>query len=192
MSDMTTRTRLDDAAIRLFARHGVAGTSVRDIAQSARIADGTLYRHYNSKEEMARCLFERHYGDLARSFAASAAPHRPVGKRLRAVIADAYRLFDDNPDLFGFLLLSQHDHLKDVSEHQSSPVDIVRDLLIDAMTDGEIPECDPEFAASLVFGIALQPAVFTVYGRLHGPLSDRADAVADAALRSLASHAGTH
>ena len=181
----TLRSRLDRAAISMFARHGVAGTSVRDIAQSAGIADGTLYRHYSSKERMARELFERHYTALARTFEDCANTADGLAAKLRAIIEGAYRLFDEEPDLFGFLLLSQHDHLDAIGEVEASPVDVVRDLICDAMRLGELPRSDPEQAAALAFGIALQPAVFTVYGRLEGPLAPRAGDVASACAAAL-------
>ncbi|MCB2011327.1 MAG: TetR/AcrR family transcriptional regulator [Geminicoccaceae bacterium] len=185
MQQADIRTRLDQAAIRLFARQGVAGTSVRDIAQLARIADGTLYRHYSSKDAMARSLFERHYTSLGASFLESAARHEGIAAKLRAVIAGAYELFDNERELFGFILLSQHDHLAAIGEPDPSPVNVIRDLLADAMKRGEIASGDAEFAASLALGIALQPAVFTVYGRLDGPLSARAGQVATAVLDAL-------
>ncbi len=65
------------------------------------------------------------------------------------------------------------------------PVDVVRDLVAGAMARGDIPRRDPEEAAALVLGFALQPATFTVYRRLSGPLSPKANPVRDAALRVL-------
>ncbi|MDB9526730.1 TetR/AcrR family transcriptional regulator [Oscillatoria sp. CS-180] len=45
-----TETRILKAAQRLFARRGYGGTTTRDLAQAAGVAEGTLFRHFESKK----------------------------------------------------------------------------------------------------------------------------------------------
>lgn len=45
-----TRENIQTAAVRLFARHGFAATTMRQIAAAAQISAGLIYRHYASKE----------------------------------------------------------------------------------------------------------------------------------------------
>jgi len=47
------------AALETFARTGLAGTSVRDIARQARIRVSTLYHYYPSKEALYHAVLER-------------------------------------------------------------------------------------------------------------------------------------
>ncbi|GAA2884267.1 TetR family transcriptional regulator [Actinoplanes cyaneus] len=49
-SDLTARARIRDAAIGLFAEKGVAGATIRDIAQAAGVSSGLLRHHFGSKE----------------------------------------------------------------------------------------------------------------------------------------------
>ena len=60
-----TQERIDLAALQLFADKGVDRTTINDIAASAGIAEGTIYRHYPSKNELIWQLFSANYGDLA-------------------------------------------------------------------------------------------------------------------------------
>jgi AcrR family transcriptional regulator len=46
------RERIVAAALALFARRGVAGTTMHDIAQGAGMAVANLYRYYGSKDEL--------------------------------------------------------------------------------------------------------------------------------------------
>jgi TetR/AcrR family transcriptional regulator, regulator of cefoperazone and chloramphenicol sensitivity len=48
--DLTARARIRDAAIDLFAEHGVEGATIRDIAQRAGVSSGLLRHHFGSKE----------------------------------------------------------------------------------------------------------------------------------------------
>ncbi|MBG1263050.1 TetR/AcrR family transcriptional regulator [Nostoc commune] len=49
-SETQTRTRILQAAQRLFAAQGFDGTSTRDLAQAASVAEGTLFRHFPNKK----------------------------------------------------------------------------------------------------------------------------------------------
>jgi AcrR family transcriptional regulator len=47
-----TRTRIVDAALDLFAEQGFHGTSMREIASAAGLTGGSLYHHFDSKEDI--------------------------------------------------------------------------------------------------------------------------------------------
>ncbi|WP_066426548.1 TetR/AcrR family transcriptional regulator [Anabaena sp. 4-3] len=49
-SEAQTRTRILEAALRLFAAQGFDGTTTRDLAQAAGVAEGTLFRHFPNKK----------------------------------------------------------------------------------------------------------------------------------------------
>lgn len=49
-SEDQTRTRILKAAQRLFANQGYDGTTTRDLAQAAGVAEGTLFRHFANKK----------------------------------------------------------------------------------------------------------------------------------------------
>ncbi len=49
-SEAQTRTRILDAAQRLFAAQGFDGTTTRDLAAAASVAEGTLFRHFPNKK----------------------------------------------------------------------------------------------------------------------------------------------
>src|SRR2546428_2213041 len=51
-----TRRRILDVAHRLFARNGFAETTTRDIAGAAKIAAGTLFNYFPTKEALAASL----------------------------------------------------------------------------------------------------------------------------------------
>ncbi|HZW98433.1 MAG TPA: TetR family transcriptional regulator [Trueperaceae bacterium] len=55
-SDKTARARIRDAAIKRFARDGVAATSVKAIAKDARVSAPLVIHHFGSKEGLrAEC-----------------------------------------------------------------------------------------------------------------------------------------
>jgi len=45
-----TRTKILQAALQLFAKRGYEGTTTKDLAKSAGVAEGTLFRHFSNKK----------------------------------------------------------------------------------------------------------------------------------------------
>jgi len=45
-----TETKILKAALRLFAQQGYSGTTTRQLAEAAGVAEGTLFRHFESKK----------------------------------------------------------------------------------------------------------------------------------------------
>ena len=85
--DLTARARIRDAALRLFAEHGVvAGATIRDIAAAAGVSSGLVRHHFGSKEALrdacdayAMDRIEQAPGGGRRRLAGS--PTRPSGRR---------------------------------------------------------------------------------------------------------------
>ncbi|MBS7541020.1 helix-turn-helix transcriptional regulator [Ancylobacter lacus] len=176
---------MEEEALRLFAERGVDGTSVRDIAQAAGVAEGALYRHFASKEALARELFLSRYAVLARQIEDIAGRVPDFEGRIRAVVEHACRLFDEAPALFTFLLIAQHDHLAHVPDRQGNAVAALAQIMADAQVAGVRLPQPVDLAAAMALGAVVQPAVFAVYGRLARPLGGHAGAIAEGVLSLL-------
>src|SRR3989337_4485702 len=48
----TRRTQILDAAVRVFARRGFDRATIKDIARSAGLSEGSIYNYFRSKEEL--------------------------------------------------------------------------------------------------------------------------------------------
>ena len=87
-----------DAALSLFVRHGIDATSVRDIASRSGFTNPAIFKHFDSKSDMALCLFERCYGWMTRHMLAaegSCAQTDPHASIL-AIAATMLRLMDED------------------------------------------------------------------------------------------------
>ncbi|NEO25729.1 MAG: TetR/AcrR family transcriptional regulator [Kamptonema sp. SIO4C4] len=49
-TEESTRDRILQAALRLFARKGYDATTTRDLASAAKVAEGTIFRHFANKK----------------------------------------------------------------------------------------------------------------------------------------------
>ena len=49
-TEISTRDKILKAAQKLFARNGFDGTTTKELAEKAGIAEGTLFRHFTTKK----------------------------------------------------------------------------------------------------------------------------------------------
>lgn len=176
-----TRRRLRTAALELFVEQGVVETTTRDLAKKAGIAEGTIYRHFESKDDLVRDLFRDHYVRFGTELnRIQAETSGDIDAKLRAMIDFMCRLYDEEPTLYRFLLLVQHAALPNIRTAPTSPAVIFRGLISRAIEQREIPEQNPALAASMVLGAIIQPALSLIYGSLTGTMSNFAPAIASA------------
>jgi AcrR family transcriptional regulator len=154
-----TRERLLDAARELIEQDGYSGASVLQVAERAGVAAGTLYRHFESKEELfvevfrAVCSREER-AMLAAGAALQAEGHCTVVACLEEVLATFARRALGNPRLAWALLAEPVDPRVDAERlaYRMRYTSYVADSLRQAIAGGEIPELDVEFTAAAVVG----------------------------------------
>lgn len=83
----TARGRLLAAAARLFREKGYASTTVRDIAGAVGILSGSLFHHFNSKEDMLFAVMESVIAAMCHDLEAALAAAPTPQARIRALIA---------------------------------------------------------------------------------------------------------
>src|SRR6476660_5127476 len=84
--DAPAKRRILETALELFVRDGLCETSVRDIAKASGFTNPALFKHFKSKDALARYLFERCYLELAELVSTAIASGRTFEARQRAII----------------------------------------------------------------------------------------------------------
>lgn len=172
----STKYKIENAALYLFARQGIDGVSVKEIAQKACVSEGALYRHYPSKYKLAETLMlgmHQYLAHLVRYVEAESIKFRIKVKHLVQKYCQAA---DENWDFFAYHLLHLH-HFPQLFGPSAmgspidSPISACADILEQAMDDGEIPTGNPQLLASMALGVVLQAASSKIYRRLKGSLS---------------------
>ncbi len=180
-----TKARIEKVALRLFVEKGVTETTIRDIAGGAGIAEGTIYRHFQGKEDLVRELLFKYQAGFAGALGELARDAAGIRDKLDAIVRAFCRLFDADSTLFSFLLILRHPKLRAPDGQTASPTEVLRDVIAEAMDRGRIPAGDPELAAAMVLGVLLRSAIFIIDGRIERPLIARADEISSACWRVL-------
>src|SRR5450755_708712 len=85
---MRARTRILDAAMVVFRRHGFRRSSIEQAAEAAGLTRQALYHHFESKEALFRAVIERlHENALAAELAAANAADKAGGSLADILVA---------------------------------------------------------------------------------------------------------
>jgi len=180
-----TKEKIQQTALRLFVEKGITGTTIRDLAAAAGIAEGTLYRHYDGKDQLAWELFSENFTAFALELDRLQERHQGARAKLEAMIHQFCAFFDRDPVLFSYLLLAQHEQFRKLTPETPSPVRVLRRVIEGGMERGEVPVMDAKVATAMVLGLVLQVAVFKVYEGIEQSLSSLAPTLCEASWRVL-------
>jgi AcrR family transcriptional regulator len=94
--DEAVRTRLLNAAVRVFDRKGYAGASVREVAEMAGFTKPAVYYHFGSKEGLLLAILEQAKREVETAIDKAVARTGTARERILALCDDIYGLFGQN------------------------------------------------------------------------------------------------
>lgn len=183
----STKARIERNALKLFAAQGVDGVSIKEIAQACGISDGAMYRHFESKDALARTLFQAIHARLLGVLEARIKPGDSLEAAVRALVGAYCELAETDPAAFAYHLTARNTVLARAGDGGADPSALLAARLKAAMDAGDVPQADPELTSAMALGVVLQAAEYRLYGRIRTPLTDHVDRFVTAILAVLKS-----
>jgi AcrR family transcriptional regulator len=153
------RSEVAEAALKIIARDGLRGFTTSALAQEVGIAEGTIFRHFGSKEEIVLAAIEIAEEMLAGGLPADGGD--PL-ERLGRFIVARVKLIREHRGLFRILFSDQlaqaasEDGARRVAALKRRSLDAVRECLREAGASGLLAaEVDPALLGYIVHGLAL-------------------------------------
>jgi AcrR family transcriptional regulator len=180
-----TRERIERAALHHFVHQGIAETSIRDIADTAKISLGAMYNHFESKEELAWLLFITGWSEIGQELRRRAQGEAKFAAKMRAMIEYVFRRFDADPLLVTYIFGARHQHLRRITARRDNPYTAFRFVMAQAMGKGEIARGELDLKTALVVGALIQAIDSRMLGRIKGRLGDTVATSAELCVRML-------
>lgn len=183
------RTEIMEAALLCFARSGFDATRIRDIAEAAHVSEGALYRHFPSKEELARELHLQAMTAFSDELLAASVA-QTARDSLRQMAARVLTLYRERPAAFVFALVQAPPAaVASMPEGVDLPIDVIAATVEQARAQGSARTGDARVLASCFLGCLLQPIALSLSspGCVRDILSDDTQdvTIVEAALGSL-------
>ncbi|KPF51521.1 TetR/AcrR family transcriptional regulator [Rhizobium sp. AAP116] len=155
------RSKLIAAARKAFADKGVADASMDALTAEAGLTRGALYHNFGDKRGLFAAVVNQIDSEMAERAKARGAA---AGKGWNALLAEgaAYIEMALDPEVQRIVLLDGPAVLGDPSQwpSQNSCLQVTRQAVEDLMSEGILKPVDPEAAARLISGAALNAAMW--------------------------------
>lgn len=157
---ITKRQHVLDAALKLFVEKGIEGTTTREIAQLANAGEGTMFRHFESKEDMAWHLFHENLSMFMKQLEEGLAKETTAKGKIRSMVEAGFTLYETDPTLCSFLLLTEHSAARRMTEEYQTPINLMVKVIEEGQKKGEVRPMETHLAAALVFGAIIRVPFF--------------------------------
>lgn len=160
----TLMPRVARASIKLFVEKGIEGTTIKDIAQEAGVSVGALYNHFKGKEELAWRLFTDHLHDFTRELTEILGGKTGSREKLSALVHACLGAFEEERDLFVYLILSEHREFRHYPKDKAHPGTVIQDMIREGQERGEIKDGAQALLSSVVLGSIMRVCLSRMYG----------------------------
>jgi len=174
----TKRQAILQAAVRIFAEKGYFAARMRDVAEAAGVADGTLYLYFSSKENLLVAILE----EYARAFVERAQRDcqrlSHPQEQLQAVLERHLVSLEANRSLamvFQIELRHSRKFLRAVAKGQvAAYLQLLQGIVAAGQRQGVFrPEVEPKVAARAIFGAVDELVTSWVLSQRPGSLREQ-------------------
>jgi len=166
-----TRERIIEAATEVFARRGVHGTRVADIAERAGIAYGLVYHHFRNKEEILSAIFAERWAQYVAYLEEVARAPASFRERMRRLIHFWVETYRQDSDLMTVMINEITRSYEFLESHDITAVlvafDPIERIIVEGRANGEVrADLDARLATYAVLGVAEMVLTGYVIGTL--------------------------
>ncbi len=155
-SEEDPKTRILKAALRLFARKGYDGTTTKDLAETAKVAEGTIFRHFSNKKAILAELATNGWIEILTDLLTELSEMGDC-KAISQVMRRRMLNMHDNVDLLRvcFIEAQYHPELREKIQLEviSKMTDVAEAFFETAMEKGIYRKMNPKIVAQVFLGM---------------------------------------
>lgn len=158
-----TKRKIFETSLKLFSEKGYDATSIEEITATVGVAKGTLYYHFNSKEEIFNFLVEEGMKLLINSIEIKIAKCNNVLDKIKAVSLIQLKAVAKYENLLTIVLSqawgneNRNVFCKDkVVEY----ISVIQKIVNEGVNNGDIVDCDAEILASEIFSLTCSTLIY--------------------------------
>jgi AcrR family transcriptional regulator len=148
-----SRDKILKAALTLFTQKGIKSTTTKELAKKAGIAEGTIYVHFKSKEQIANYLF-RHYMELFGDglFEQAKTVNIPVDK-IKLLIKAFFDFAEKEPKATYFIVIAHYTELNILTKEKYKFRNIFADAIRKGINANTFMKINADLGAALIIGM---------------------------------------
>jgi AcrR family transcriptional regulator len=148
----TKRPMIVRVATSLFAAKGIDGTSMRDIADGAGVREAAIYRHFASKDDLAREIFLSWYGWYCRELQRITSGSGGTLDKLREIVAHEFSAVTDHGEAFVYFCDNEARFARSLTSEMVSARRVFTAFIKVGQALGEVRAGSPSLLAEMLSG----------------------------------------
>nr|PZM90695.1 MAG: TetR family transcriptional regulator [Pseudomonadota bacterium] len=184
------RARILEAASRVFASKGFFAATVAEVAREAKVADGTIYLYFRSKDDLLLRLVEARMNALCRAMQEVLAPIEDPVEKLSAFIRYHLEMVERSPEEAQVLIVelrqSGPDLKRELAELMRPYLAMLQRILEEGIARGVMRPLDPRAVRHAIFGALDEVALAWLLRGRRFDLAQNAEQLAELFVGGLA------
>lgn len=151
-----TKRKIFEIAMKLFSEKGYDATSIEEITAMVGVAKGTLYYHFNSKEEIFNFLVEEGMKLLKNSIEIKTSKCSNVKDKLKAIILIQIKAVIKYENMLSIIfsqLYGNESKNKLCQEKVQEYIDVVEKIINEGIENKELKKCNSKLMAYTIFSL---------------------------------------
>ena len=161
--------RIRSAALSLFIRNGISGTTTKEIAREAGVSEGSIYNHYESKADLALKLFMSSMEMFREVLHEKSLGVETSAAKLTAVIEEFFDFAQKEPEVYAYIMIGHYTELGKIPGTLKRPMDVFAGIIKSGIESGEFEDMPDKLGAAYVIGMLTRAILFHKSGILKLP-----------------------
>jgi AcrR family transcriptional regulator len=175
----TKRPIIVQVATSLFARRGIDGVSMREIAQAAGVQEAAIYRHFASKDALAREIFVSWYGWYSRQLREIVHGAGDTKEKVHGVARVELAAAAEHTAAFTYFCENEARFLRALPTGVPRARDVFIELITEGQQRGEVKAGDVGLLADMLSGALCAVALSAIWRRRRGDLTNHLELVSE-------------
>ncbi len=156
-----------DAALSVFAEHGIDAAKLEEIAARAGVSKGTIYLYFSSKEELFREVVRQRVGPAIANADQAGSGEASAEEQLKSYIKHQWECLgeDDSEGWIRLVMLELHKYPDLAEFHWDEVVTrsnrMLGDIIRRGIESGEFRDTDPDTAVRMIKALVLMHVLWT-------------------------------
>jgi len=129
--------RIINAATKIFAKKGFYHTKVSEIAKEAKVADGTIYLYFESKDAILISLFEEQMKRVLDNMREKIAEEKDAVKKIEKFALNHLKLIEQNKNMAEIIQVELRQSSKFMKEYKNEQFAEYLNLIGDIIREGQ-------------------------------------------------------
>jgi TetR/AcrR family transcriptional regulator len=168
-----TRSAILSAACRIFARRGLLGTSMREVAETAKVNSAMIYYHFKDKRDLYEAVLADSFSRLNNIWNDNLfSSSEPARKKIQKYVESYIRFARTNDDTRRIMAMqfARSGNLDACEKYLDDTYTRLLKIFREGMKKGELKKSDPSLAVGSLFGIIvhnfiMQPMARNIHGK---------------------------